>query len=67
MGFKRQRQSYGWACRGLAALSASLQTPSQPGEVGNRRPKNGGKMASLLGRESIDVDGIRSAPCRDWC
>jgi hypothetical protein len=59
MGFKRQHQSYGWACRGLAALGASLQTPSQPGEVGNRDLKNGSKMASLLGRELIDVDVSR--------
>jgi hypothetical protein len=43
----------------LAALSASLQTPSQPGEVGNRGLKNRSKMASLLGRELIDVDVSR--------
>jgi hypothetical protein len=59
MGFNRRRQSYGWPCRGLAALSASHQTPSQPGEVGNRGLKNGSKMASLLGRELIDVDVSR--------
>ena len=56
MGFSGTDQSYGWACRGPAALSASLQTPSQLGEVGNRGLKNGSKMASLLGRELIDVD-----------
>ena len=45
--------------KGLAALGLSLQIACQPGEIGNRGPKTGGKIASLVRRELIDLDASR--------